>query len=167
MPCFIATVVADGLGASIFNSIFSSIGGGGGGGGFLSALLPFALAPFGFESGGIVPSAAAGMITPSGSGGMPAILHPREMVLPARISEGVQRMVASGSGRSEGSGSESNGGAAAAEAGDFHLHYAPSSSAIDARGMHQLFKEHAKTISDVVIDHLNRRGGRYPKFGAG
>lgn len=43
-----------------------------------------------FEHGGIVPSAAKGMVTPSTGplpgNGIPSILHPREMVLPANIS---------------------------------------------------------------------------------
>lgn len=43
-----------------------------------------------YEHGGIVPSAAKGMVTPSTGilpgNGIPSILHPREMVLPANIS---------------------------------------------------------------------------------
>lgn len=42
-----------------------------------------------FEKGGIVPSAAGGMI----SGGGLSILHPREMVLPAHLSVGLQNMI--------------------------------------------------------------------------
>src|ERR1039458_7315493 len=41
-----------------------------------------------FSQGGIVPSAAGGMVL--GGGGQLAILHPREMVLPANLSEGIQ-----------------------------------------------------------------------------
>jgi hypothetical protein len=48
--------------------------------------------PLGFARGGIVPSAAGGMVA-GGVGGTLAILHPREMVLPAHLSEGVQRMI--------------------------------------------------------------------------
>ncbi len=44
-----------------------------------------------FDDGGIVPSAAGGMVMGS-SGGL-AILHPREMVLPANISSGLQNMI--------------------------------------------------------------------------
>ena len=52
---------------------------------------------FGFKlsGGGIIPSAAGGMIT-GGLGGSLAILHAREMVLPAPISEGIQNMIARG-----------------------------------------------------------------------
>jgi hypothetical protein len=45
-----------------------------------------------FEQGGIVPSAAGGMIT-GGLGSQLAILHAREMVLPAHISAGLQAMI--------------------------------------------------------------------------
>lgn len=53
-----------------------------------------------FKQGGIVPSAAGGMITdPYGDvAGIPAVLHPNEMVLPAPISQTVQDMAASASG---------------------------------------------------------------------
>ena len=46
-----------------------------------------------FDRGGIVPSAAGGMIVPPGAmagGGQLSILHPREMVLPASISDRIQ-----------------------------------------------------------------------------
>jgi hypothetical protein len=73
-----------------------------------------------FEHGGIVPSARGGWAVPNFGGGMPAILHPREMVLPADISEGLQGMIRGG-GPSAGSG---DGG------GDVHLHfYGPSDGA--------------------------------------
>ena len=49
----------------------------------------------GFAAGGIVPSAQGGMVA-GGIGGTLALLHPREMVLPAHISEGVQSMIAGG-----------------------------------------------------------------------
>lgn len=77
----------------------------------ISAQIP---KPFGFSGGGIVPgfalggivSAAGGMIV--GGGGVPAILHPREMVLPAHISEAVQGMANSG-GRGNNVNSVSHG----------------------------------------------------------
>lgn len=59
-----------------------------------------------FERGGIV-SAAGGMVN-DGRGGRLAVLHPREMVLPARISEGVQRMIDSGAPPSSTSSSVTN-----------------------------------------------------------
>jgi hypothetical protein len=52
------------------------------------------IAGFKFASGGIVPSAAGGMV--GGMGGTLAILHAREMVLPAPISTGLQQMIARG-----------------------------------------------------------------------
>ena len=53
-----------------------------------------------FEQGGIVPSAAGGFLVPAAAtyGGQISILHPKEMVLPAHISEGIQSMLGS-SGR--------------------------------------------------------------------
>src|SRR5712691_4554378 len=60
-------------------------------GGFLGDLLVF-------SRGGIVPSAAGGWALPSFAGATPALLHSREMVLPAPISEGLQSMIASGTG---------------------------------------------------------------------
>ncbi|HEV2303325.1 MAG TPA: hypothetical protein VGR91_17295 [Stellaceae bacterium] len=66
---------------------------------------------FGFERGGIVPSAASGWALPSFAGVQPALLHAREMVLPAEISEGLQSMIAAG-GPSGGPGG-----------GDAHFHF--------------------------------------------
>ena len=55
--------------------------------------------PFGFARGGIVPSAQGGMVVGGvGNRGIPAILHAREMVLPAHLSEGIQRMISSPGG---------------------------------------------------------------------
>lgn len=51
-----------------------------------------------FSRGGIVPSAAGGWQLPSFAGGQPAILHSREMVLPAHIADWVQNAAESGSG---------------------------------------------------------------------
>jgi len=47
---------------------------------------------FTYAGGGIVPSAAGGMV----SGGGLSILHPKEMVLPAHLSEGVQNAINGG-----------------------------------------------------------------------
>lgn len=59
-----------------------------------------------FEGGGIVPSAAGGWSVPAAlRGGVPSILHAREMVLPAHLSEGLQGMIENGGG------------------GDVHLHF--------------------------------------------
>ncbi|MGE3784743.1 MAG: hypothetical protein AB7H71_18620, partial [Alphaproteobacteria bacterium] len=72
----------------------AGIGATAGGGGlfsFLGGLLAFL-------GGGIVPSAASGWALPNFSGAQPALLHAREMVLPAPISEGLQRMIGETSG---------------------------------------------------------------------
>lgn len=63
---------------------------------------------FAFARGGIVPSAARGWALPNFAGMTPALLHAREMVLPASISEGLQSMIASG---------------ATAGSNDLHLHF--------------------------------------------
>ena len=55
-----------------------------GGGGFFSWLGGL----FSFAEGGIVPSAAGGWAVPNLAGATPALLHAREMVLPADISPG-------------------------------------------------------------------------------
>lgn len=66
------------------------------------------------EGGGVIPSAANGMMTSpgvgaglDGKGGRLAMLHPREMVLPKNLSEGVQNMVNYGSGNGGGSNTSS------------------------------------------------------------
>jgi hypothetical protein len=64
---------------------------------------------FSFAGGGIVPSAAGGWALPNFPGARPALLHAREMVLPAPISEGLQRMIGEGGGDAAG--------------GDMHLHF--------------------------------------------
>jgi hypothetical protein len=53
---------------------------------------------FAFARGGIVPSAAGGWAVPNFAGATPALLHAREMVLPAPISEGLQDMIGRGGG---------------------------------------------------------------------
>jgi hypothetical protein len=77
-------------------------------GGF--SLLGFLGSLFAFKGGGIVPSAARGWALPNFPGTTPALLHAREMVLPAPISEGLQRMIGDG-------GPNGAGGA------DMHLHF--------------------------------------------
>jgi hypothetical protein len=96
--------------AETTNSAASAAGGAASGVGGLFKAIP--LIGSLFEEGGIVPaasagmmvgttvpSAAGGMIVPGsalGGGGQVSILHPHEMVLPANLSAGVQRMVNSG-----------------------------------------------------------------------
>jgi hypothetical protein len=80
----------------------ASVGAAAGGGGLFSFLGGL----FAFAGGGVVPSAAGGWALPNFPGARPALLHAREMVLPAPISQGLQRMVAEGGG-----------------AGNMHLHF--------------------------------------------
>jgi hypothetical protein len=49
-----------------------------------------------FHQGGIVPSAAGGWSLPAFAGATPALLHSREMVLPADLSQGLQNMIRGG-----------------------------------------------------------------------
>jgi len=95
-----ATSGAGALGAVGAGAELGSAASGGGFLGFLGSL-------FAFERGGIVPSAARGWALPNFPGATPALLHAREMVLPAPLSEGLQNMIAQGGG----------GG------GDMHLHF--------------------------------------------
>jgi hypothetical protein len=111
------TAVASG--ASAAGSAFSGASAAGGivsaganAGGFFSGLGSFfgGIGTFlGFAHGGIVPSAARGWALPHFAGATPALLHSREMVLPAPISEGLQSMI--------GQGTPGGGG------GDMHLHF--------------------------------------------
>ncbi len=101
-----------------------------------------------FESGGIVPSAAGGMVL--GGRGTLAILHPREMVLPAPLSEGIQSAI-SGGRLGEQSG------------GDVHIHIGSihGGNAVDVRRELDRF---ADRIGDIVREqHRAGRflGGRY------
>ncbi len=102
--------------ASMLISAASALAAGGaasGAGGGLSDLMGIGSVvtglPF-FAKGGIVPSASGGMI--NGMGATLAMLHSREMVLPAHLSDGIQGMIAQGGGR--GGGNMAN------------LHYSPT-----------------------------------------
>lgn len=64
-----------------------------------------------FAAGGIVPSAAGGMVV-GGNGGSLSILHAQEMVLPAHLSRGLQAMI--------------NAGGATGRGNQANLHYAPT-----------------------------------------
>jgi hypothetical protein len=118
-------------GGGLFGSL---LGGFGGIGGIL-----------GFARGGIVPSAAGGMLVGPGHGTL-AMLHPREMVLPAHLSEGVQRMV-SGAGVGPTAGHNVNV--------NYHV------NALDARSVRSLLMEHGDTIVNVLQRALrdSPRGG--------
>jgi len=87
--------IADSLG---LGSLFGS-------GGIFGSLFKGIGTLFGFEHGGIVPSAQGGWAVPSlGPGGVLAQLHSNEMVLPANISQGLQNLIATPNGASTGGG---------------------------------------------------------------
>src|SRR5260370_21659136 len=98
-----ATAATSGAGALGAVGAGAELGAASGSGGFLG----FPRSLFAFERGGLVPSAARGWALPNFPGATPALLHAREMVLPAPLSEGLQNMIGQG-GR---------GG------GDMHLHF--------------------------------------------
>jgi hypothetical protein len=115
------------LGDKLAGSLFSGGAGAAGGGGLFSLLL----APLGLSHGGIIPSAAGGWSLPSFAGAQPAMLHSREMVLPAHISDGLQNAIGSG-----GLGGGVN----------FHLH----AVAADGPAISRLFKDNGRAIHDAV-----------------
>jgi hypothetical protein len=81
------------LGGGVATSL--GLGGLFGSGGILGGLFKGIGALFGFERGGIVPSAQGGWAVPSlVPGGVLAQLHSNEMVLPANISQGLQNLIA-------------------------------------------------------------------------
>jgi hypothetical protein len=82
-----AAEVLAGMGGAAAGSggLFSAIGS------MFSSLLGF----LGFARGGIVPAASGGWVVPHfRGGGILSVLHQREMVLPAHISDGLQAMIA-------------------------------------------------------------------------
>jgi hypothetical protein len=104
-----AAVVTDeaALQAHAAGAATSGVGSALGGIGSLFKAIPFIGGLFGY-AGMVVPSAAGGMKVDDGRGGTLAVIHPREMVLPADLSDGVQNMIhntASGGNRSGGGGS--------------------------------------------------------------
>jgi hypothetical protein len=115
----------------------------------LDALAPALLA---FEDGGVVPSAAGGMIA-GGSGGQLSILHPQEMVLPAGISRGMQDMIAKGNGWSiprapaPAALSPDLAGGAVAGGGDTHTHNWNISGVLNTNDVQRLLMSHSETIA--------------------
>ncbi len=93
---------------------------------------------FAFTRGGIVPSAARGWALPNFAGATPALLHAREMVLPAPISEGLQSMLAQG-------GVNGPGG------GDMHLHFhGPSDGPAVERWFAGLMARHPGVVRNML-----------------
>ena len=110
-------------GGGIFGSLFSGIG-----------------SLFGFEHGGIVPSAQGGWMVPSTS---LAMLHANEMVLPANISQGLQSMIAGGGG-----GTGTSGGGANVM---FNV------SAIDSQSVAKFFQSNGNVLV-AAINRATRNG---------
>lgn len=95
--------------------------------------------------GGVVPSAAGGMVL--GGRGTLAILHPREMVLPAPLSEGIQSAI-------------SHGGLGGSAGGDVHVHIG-SIHGGDASDMRRELDRFADKIGDIVREQ--HRANRFLK----
>jgi hypothetical protein len=94
-----------------------------------------------FKQGGVVPSAAGGMLTDAAGpdSGTIALLHPNEMVLPAPLSQTVQDMAASASGSKGSAG------------GDVHIH------AMDSKSFEQFLKSNPTALSRGV-EHATDKG---------
>lgn len=88
-------------------------------------------------------SAAGGMLVPAD--GALSMLHKNEMVLPASLSQGVQRMVSGGGGAGFGFGDEGP----AMPPIHFHI------NATDASGVKAFFDEHSDKVIDII--HRARR----------
>jgi len=111
-----------------------------GSGGLIGSLFKGIGTLFGFQHGGIVPSAQGGWAVPSlGPSGVLAQLHSNEMVLPANISQGLQSMLAAPTGANGGSG-------AAASSVVVNI------SAIDSRDVKRFFQSNG----GLVVAALNK-----------
>jgi hypothetical protein len=141
------TAALTGATAAAGTSAGASLAGGGavaagaaaGGGGLFSALGGL----FAFARGGIVPSAAGGWALPNFAGATPALLHAREMVLPADISQGLQSMIAGGG------------------AGDAHFH-AHFHGPADAPSISRWFRDNLRGNAGAVRD-LFRQNALTPR----
>jgi hypothetical protein len=133
-----ADIAGGGVSQGLFGSggLFGALGLGGlvSGGGIFGSLFKGIGSLFGFEHGGIVPSAAGGWMVPSAS---LAMLHTNEMVLPANISQGLQSMIASG-------------GAGGASAGGANVMF--NVSAMDSQSVAKFFQSNGSTL----VAALNR-----------
>lgn len=127
-----------GSGASLAGGA-ATAGAAAGGGGFFSWLGGL----FSFAEGGIVPSAAGGWAVPNLAGATPALLHAREMVLPADISQGLQGMIAAGG------------------AGDAHFH-AHFHGPADAPAVSRWFRDNLKNNAGAIRD-LFRQNALTPR----
>jgi hypothetical protein len=117
-----------GAGASLAGGGAAAAGAAAGGGGLFS----WAGGLLGFARGGIVPSAAGGWVVPNFGGATPALLHAREMVLPADISQGLQGMIAGGGGGAH-----------------FHAHF---HGPADAPAISRWFRDNLRSNAGAVRD---------------
>lgn len=117
-----------GIGAGAIGAAGGAAEGAAGGGlfGGLFSLL-------GFARGGIVPSASRGWALPRFVGATPALLHSREMVLPAPISEGLQEMIGRGGGNDA----------------HFHAHF---HGPADAPAISRWFRDNVRANAGAVRD---------------
>lgn len=121
---------------SAISSVGSVVSGVGKAAGFIGSL-------FAFEGGGIVPSAAGGMIVSSGmgptvNGGTLSLLHENEMVLPSRISQTVQD-AARGATPPYLQGAQ--------EAGDTHIHNWNINGVLNAHDVDKLLMSRASAVA--------------------
>ncbi|HWB50171.1 MAG TPA: hypothetical protein VG651_13755 [Stellaceae bacterium] len=128
-----------GAGATLAGGAATTAGAAAGGGG----LFPWIGGLFGFAKGGIVPSAAGGWAVPNLAGATPALLHAREMVLPADISQGLQGMIAAGG------------------AGDAHFH-AHFHGPADAPAVSRWFRDNLRSNAGALRD-LFRQNALTPR----
>ena len=91
------------------------------------------------ERGGVVPSAAGGMVVGGMGGGIMSILHPKEMVLPAPLSLGIQDIIA-------------RGGVANDSIPDVHFHM----HANDGQSVANLFKNHGSAMAASFANEIRR-----------
>jgi hypothetical protein len=131
------SIVGGGVSAGLFGSggLFGALGLGSlfSGGGIFGSLFGGIGSLFGFEHGGIVPSAQGGSMVPSTS---LAMLHANEMVLPADISQGLQSMIAGGGG--------------AGSAGGTNVMF--NVSAMDSQSVAKFFQ----TNGNLLVSAINR-----------
>ena len=126
------------VGSSELGSLFGS-------GGILGSLFKGVGTLFGFEHGGIVPSAQGGWAVPSlGPGGVLAQLHSNEMVLPANISQGLQSLIATPNG-----GDASGGGTPVVV--NFGV------SAMDSQDVARFFRSNGSALV-AAINNATRNG---------
>lgn len=130
-----AAASAAGGAASLAGGAATSAGAAAAGGGIFSWLGGL----LAFSRGGIVPSAAGGWALPSFAGAQPALLHSKEMVLPAHISDGLQKAFGGG-----------------ALSGDMHLHM--HGLAFDGPSVDRMLRSRKDLVADMFRDAF--RGGR-------